>query len=304
MEPERLLDRSTGSLRKWLATPLESMFATAEDLRRLPPPPRPAGSARPSAQGAILVTQAFATCEVSAESRPILINALHQPEYLVQSIRQASRTIGPMMLPVMFIIPAPLTLAEGEQLRRQQTERIAYFDRCIARTHSVLLQLTEEGANPLWILSILVRYASRTGTAFPSSRAAVLPRSRFAFETPLSWTKRGDGMEPVRLTGLEASSPQPPRPRRGPAGIGVNVGMALLAHHLHVATKRHGPHATEIAALFEAWGPDLSHLNREIVYRRLKRLETSHAGELRRLVREEAQQRNAEQAFFERFAEP
>src|SRR2546422_10394572 len=142
MEPERLLDRSTRSLRKWLATPLESMFATAEDLRRLPPPPRPARSVRPTAQGGILVTQAFATCEVPAESRPTLINALHQPEYLVQSIRQASHTIGPMMLSVIFIIPAPLTPAEGEQLRRQQTERLAYFDRCIARTPRVLLQLT------------------------------------------------------------------------------------------------------------------------------------------------------------------
>jgi hypothetical protein len=208
-----------------------------------------------------------------------------------------------MMLPVIFVIPAPLTAVEGEQLRRQQTERLAYFDRCVARTQSDLLQLTTEGANPLWMLSILVRYASRTGTAFPSSRVAVLPRSRFAFETPLSWTKRGDVMEPVRLTGQEASSPPPPRLRRGPAGIGVNVGMALLANYLQVATRRHGPHATGIAALFQEWGPDLSPLNREIVYRRLKRLETSHAGELRRLVREEAQQMKAEQAFFARFAE-
>jgi hypothetical protein len=79
--------------------------------------------------------------------------------------------------------------------------------------------------------------------------------------------------------------------------------MALLAKYLRVATRRHGPHATEIAALFQEWGPDLSPLNREIVYRRLKRLETSHAGELRRLVREEAQQMKAEQAFFARFAE-
>ncbi|HEX9507320.1 MAG TPA: hypothetical protein VF947_02885 [Myxococcales bacterium] len=229
---------------------------------------------------------------------------MHQPEYLLYSIRQASRTIGPMMLPVIFIIPAPLTAAEGEQLRRQQTERLEYFDRCIARTHRVLLQLTEEGANPLWMLSILVRYASRTGTVFPSSRVAVLPQSRFAFETPLSWTKRGDAIEPVRLTGQEASSPPPPRPRRGPAGIGVNVGMALLANHLRIATKRHGPHATEIASLFHEWGPGLCHLNREILYRRLKRLETSHAGELHRLVREEAQQMKAERAFFERFAEP
>ena len=78
--------------------------------------------------------------------------------------------------------------------------------------------------------------------------------------------------------------------------------MALLANHFHVATRRHRPHATEISALFRVWGRELSHLNREIVYRRLKRVRSEHETEFQQLALQEADQRTAELAFFERFA--
>ncbi len=302
MEPERLLDRSIASLRTWLATPLESMFATAEDLRSAPPPPRSSPSEPLANNDVVRVTSACVTWEISAESRSAVIKAMNRPEYALHSLHQESRTLGPTILPIVVIIPTPLTAAEREQLGRQQAAELAYFDRCVLRTRDVLLQLTEEGAHPLWILSILVRYASRAGTVFPSSQVAVLPHSQFTFETPLSWTTPRDAMEPVRLRGHAASSPPSPRRRRGPEGIAVNVGMALLANHFHATTTRHGPHATDISALFRVWGRELSHLNREIVYRRLKRVQSEHATEFQQLALEEACQMTPELAFFERFA--
>jgi len=233
-----------------------------------------------------------------------VIDTISQPESVLLTVRQGRRTVGPIMQPVVFVISSPLTTAERDQLRRQQAAKVEQFDRCIAATRGVLLGLVKDGADPFFLLSILVRYASTPGTVFPSFQEAVLPRSRFAFQTPLSWVKPRQPLEPVRLTGWTPAPPPAPRKRRGPAGIGANVGMALLAHHLHAATKRGGPHATELAALFTVWGYDLRGLSREIVYRRITRVKQEHATEFRQLTRDDACHVNAERVFFKRFARP
>ena len=136
MEPERLLDRSIASLRTWLATPLESMFATAEDLRGAPPPPRPSTSV-PPANDVVRVTSAWIPWEISAESRSAVIQAMNKPEYALHSLHQDSRTIDPRILPFIVIIPTPLTAAEREQLGRQQAGELEYFDRCVLRTREI-----------------------------------------------------------------------------------------------------------------------------------------------------------------------
>ena len=303
MNPEDL-DRAVAAFRTWLALPLESMFQTAEDLQGHPPPPKPTLSVQRSAPGEIVMTQGHGLREIPPEARRSVIDTISQPESLLLTVRQGRRTVGPIMQPVMFVISSPLTTAEREQLRRQQAATVEQFDRCIAATRGVLLGLVKDGADPFFLLSILVRYASTPGTVFPSFQEAVLPRSQFAFQTPLSWVKPHQPLEPVRLAGWTPAPSPAPRKRRGPAGIGANVGMALLAQHLHVATKRGGPHATELAALFTVWGRDLRGLNREIVYRRITRVKQEHATEFRQLTRDDARQVNAERVFFKRFAQP
>jgi hypothetical protein len=293
------LDRSIAAVRKWLAMPVESMVRTEQEFRHRSPPPRPKGPVQP-ANDSYLMTRVVPWHEIPAESRRAFIDAFRQPERVVFSLRQGARQSGPIVLPMTFVVATPLTTAERTQLRRQQTAELERFDQCITETRGVLLQLATEGANPLFILSILLRYGSRSGTVFPSSQGAVLHRSQFALETPLAWLKPGAAMEPVRLAGATTSSPPRARRRRGPAGIGSNVGMALLARHFRVATKRRQPHATEIATLFGVWGHDLHGLNREIVYRRIKRVAEQHAKEFHRLARDEAQELDAERAFFER----
>jgi hypothetical protein len=206
------------------------------------------------------------------------------------------------VLPVVFVISTPLTSAEREHLRTRQAAQLAYFDTSIKETRGVLLRLTDEGASPLFILSILLRYARRGGTVFPSPRTARLSRSQFALGTPLSWLKPAASPEPVRFTAQTTLAALSPVRRRGPAGLGTNVGMALLANHFRVATKRRTPHAAQIAALFRVWGHNLDRLNRERVYRRIKRVQDEHARDLRQLVLDEARQMKSDQAFFERFA--
>jgi len=299
MESESL-DRSIAAVRKWLAIPLESMVRTEQEFRRLSPPPRPKGPVPQPSNDSYLMTRGVPRQEIPAESRRAFIDALRQPERVVFSLRQGARQSGPIVLPMTFGVATPLTTAERAQLRSQQAAELERFDQCITETRGVLLQLATEGANPLFILSILLGYGSRSGTVFPSSQGTVLHRSQFALETPLAWLKPGAAMEPVRLTGATTSSPQRARRRRGPAGIGPNVGMALLAKHFRVATKRRQPHATEIATLFGVWGRDLRGLTREIVYRRIKRVEEQHAKEFHRLARDEAQQMDADRTFFER----
>ncbi len=303
MEPE-VLDRAIGAFRTWLTVPLESMFQTAEDLHGHQQPPMPPRSVHRPAHGGVLITRGCGLREIPPETRRSVIDAISQPESVLLSVRQGRRTVGPIMLPVVFVITGPLTTAERTQLRSQQAAAVERFDRCIADTRGVLLQLVQDGADPFFLLSILVRYASTPGTVFPSFQEAVLSRSRFAFHTPLSWVKPGQRLEPVRLAGWTPSPPSAPRKRRGPAGIGGNVGIALLAQHLHAATKRRGPHATELAVLFTVWGRDLRGLNREIVYRRIRRVKQEHLKELRQLTRDEACYVNAERVFFERFARP
>ncbi len=299
MESE-FVDRSIAAVRKWLATPLKSMIRTEEEFRRLSPPPRPKGPVSRPANDSYRITRVLPWHEIPAESRRAFIDALRQPERVVFSFRQGSRQSGPIVLPMTFVVSSPLTNAERAQLRRQQATELEHFDQCITETRGVLLQLAAEGANPLFILSILLSYGSRSGTVFPSSQGAVLRRSQFALETPLAWLKPGAAVEPVRLTGATTSAPPRARRRRGPAGIGPNVGMALLAKHFRGATKRRQPHATEIATLFGVWGRDLRPLNREVVYRRIKRVEEQHAKEFHRLARDEAQQMDADRTFFER----
>lgn len=296
------LDRAIGVFQKWLAVPLESMFRTEEELRRHPPPPRPPGSVRMPA-GSAVITQAFATFRLSAEARRETIHALRQPERLLLAMRQGSRRIPPFVLPIVFVFSTPLTSAEREHLRRQQSAQLAYFDTRIGETRAVLRQLTDDAANPLFILSILLRYARRGGTVFPSVQTAHLSRSQFALGTPLPWLRQAASPEPVRLTAETTSEAPSLVRRRGPAGIGANVGMALLANHFRVATKRRGPHAAEIAALFRVWGDNLGHLNREHVYRRIKRVRQEHSRDFRRLALAEARQLNPDQVFFERFAQ-
>jgi hypothetical protein len=294
------LDRSIAAVRKWLATPLESMVRTEQEFRRRAPPPRSKELVPRLANDRYLMTRVVPWQEILAESRRAFIDAFRQPERVVFSLRQGSRQSGPIVLPMTFVIAAPLTTAERAQLRSQQAAEVERFDQCITETRGVLLQLATEGASSLFILSILLRYGSRSGTVFPSSQGTVLHRSQFALETPLAWLKPGAAMEPVRLAGATTSSPPHVRRRRGPAGIGPNVGMALLAKHFRVATKRRQPHGTELATLFGVWGDDLHGLNREIVYRRIKRVEEQHAKEFHRLARDEAQQMDADRAFFDR----
>ncbi len=294
------LDRSIAAVRRWLAIPLESMVRTEQEVRRRSPPPRPKEPVPQPANDRYLMTRVVPWQEIPAESRRAFIDAFRQPERVVFSLHQGARQSGPIVLPMLFVVATPLTTAERAQLRSQQAAELERFDQCITETRDILLQLVTEGANPLFILSILLGYGSRSGTVFPSSQGAVLHRSQFSLETPLTWLKPGASTEPVRLTGATKSSPPRARRRRGPAGIGPNVGMALLAKHFRVATRRRQPHAAEIATLFGVWGHDLHRLNREIVYRRIKRVAEQHAKEFHRLAREEAQQLDADRAFFER----
>ncbi len=296
------LDHATGAFRKWLAIPLESMFRTEEELGRLPPPPRPPGLGHVPEGRSAVITQAFATFGLSADARREIIETICQPERLLLTLRQGSSRIPPVVLPVVFVLGTPLASAEREQLRTQQSAQLTYFDTSIEETRGVLLQLTEEGANPLSILSILLRYARRGGTVFPRPRTARLSRSQFALGTPLSWLTPAASPEPVRFTAQTTLAAPSPVRRRGPASLGTNVGMALLADYFRVATKRRTPHAAEIAALFRAWGDHLDRLTREHVYRRIKRVQDEHPKDLRRLALDEARQLKPDQAFFERFA--
>lgn len=276
--------------------PLETLFTT--DLN-IPAPARPlAGSSRAAPSSPVFeVNQLRVVIEISDADRDARLAATHSPLDFTLNFRQGF-TRHRFLVPITYRLRTPLSAEEREMLRRQQVAELAYFDKCLAETCETLARLVEPGADPVSVLSLLLRYARLQEPEFPLARTerfnaydfvAVIPHRRR--ELPLVPLLHRD--VPVRLETRRTVTPPPLRRRPGRGWTGMNVGMALLARHLKRYAKR--PHYATIGALFRVWGRPPSELKWGDVWRRISRVtKGKHEKDFSRLALEEEQLARAE----------
>jgi hypothetical protein len=303
------LARAVTFHRVTLATPIDEHFMTAEQYRQLPLPPEP-GQQRPgAAQAHVLITRVMLTVEVTAETRSSLLATARWQLAGTMTFRQMKH-VRNILAPEVYILPSELTGPERTELSARQDRQLREFDEAVAKTRPVLLRLVEHGADPLFVLSVLVRYMPMRGTEVPKSESVVLQSGEFDIRVlgdhtslplaPLSdWDAGRTEKLPVRL---EAGKRLPARPRQrrrpGPAEAAPSIGMALLADHV-ATTSRHGGHVRDVAELVRVWAPWIrgdAYLSGKHVYNRVRRIRQSK--EFRLVAREEKIQLQAEAALY------
>lgn len=159
-----------------------------------------------------------------------------------------------------------------EAIKRRGAEDLSRLEEgAAAASRDVLERLARAGADPLYILSVVLRYA-RPGAEFPEYvslhfRPTVLSQVRERIYYPPARKKKSGPRETVR-----------------------SVGMALLDRHFRKTTGRR--HLPEIAMLFGIWAPRLRDKDPEsekriLVYQRIRRLKKTQQRKWGRLIRVE-----------------
>lgn len=295
--------------RATLATPIDDHFMTAEQYRQMPLPPEP-GPQRPGAPEAhVLITRVAITVEVTAETRSSILAMARWPLAGTMTFRQM-KLVRNILAPRVYILPSPLADSERTELSTRQDRQLQEFDESVAKTHPVLLRLVEHGADPLFVLSVLVRYMATRGTEVPKGESVVLQSAEFDIHVlgdqtslPLAPLADWDGGRTDKLPiRLEAGKRLPARPRQrrrpGPAEAAPSIGMALLADHVATTTRSQGGHARDIAELVRVWAPWIrgdAYLTGKHVYNRVRRIRKSK--EFHLVAREEEIQLQAEAAL-------
>jgi hypothetical protein len=288
---------------------------TSEQYRQMALPPEP-GQHRPEA-AQFLITRAMVTIEVTAETRAPILAAAQWPLAGTMTVRQMKR-VRIILAPGIYLLPSPLIDSERIELSIRQDKQLREFDEAVAKTHSTLLRLAEYGADPLFVLSVLVRYMSMRGTEVREGETVVLHSRDFDVRVlgdrnplPLArladWDARRTDRLPIRLEGGK-SLPARPRQRRkpGPAEAAPSIGMALLADHLAATSRPSSIHAGDVAELVRVWAPWIrgdAYLTGKHVYNRVRRIRQSK--EFRLVAREEKTRHQAEAALYaSHFAAP
>lgn len=295
--PPQRLAVAAAFWRMRLSAPMVTAFQTAQEFARRTIPAPSDAQLIGVPRKAFVVTQILCPMELSDVDRPALLASLRNAVDLegVFTLKQGRRATLHLVRR-LFLVSEPLTAREAEELSAHQAASLEEFERCLARTSDVLLKLTERGADPVYVLSVLIRYATRRGAEFPEGEQRRFPSADFVtvvpharHKPPLAWTVSQKGALPLSLQAWQVVQPPVRRRRKpGPAETGLDAGMALLARHFEKVTER--KHAAEIAALFEVWGAAVlrAPLTRILVYRRITRLKQRHGAELRQLVQSEA----------------
>jgi hypothetical protein len=249
--------------------------------------------------GDLLVTGVTAACEVASADRQTFLEHQDLPWFTLAGFsippRAEPRWVG--LVPVTFIVADPLTPAEQAWLSTRQAQGLAEFEARVHACRPTLLRLTAAGGEPTYVLSVLVRFAAKRGTTFPTKPTVRLQASDFEQvmthgpgEHPLAWQTTRSPIIPSRLEARRRISPAARPPHRGPAEMTPTVAMAILAEHLRQTTDR--PHWFDIADLFNIFGPQLrsaGQLTREQIRRRVGRIHTNHRDDFERFARAEGQ---------------
>ena len=294
--------------RALLATPIDDHFMTPEQMRQRPLPPEPAPQSRKTEQH--LITRVTCTLEVPSEERRSILAAARWPLAAVATLAQGKRT-RTVLAPGVYLLSSPLTDAERQELQARQATQLREFDEGVAKTHPILLRFAEDGADPLFVLSVLVRYLHFTGTEIPEGQSVSLRSSEFDLEVPgdraanplaplADWDAGRIDKLPFRLAGSKRipSKPQPRR-RPGPPEAGPSFGMALLADHLATTTRQRQTRVTGIAELLRDWAPWIrgeTYLTGKHVYNRIRRVNQSK--DFRRDAHEEKLRAQAEAVLY------
>ena len=294
--------------RATLSTPIDDHFMTPEQLREMPLPPEPAPQWRQAGQ--FMITRAMCTLEVLAEERAPILAAVRWPHAGIITLRQGKR-IRNVSARGVYILSSPLTDSERTELRTRQDTQLREFDNCTTKTRPTLLRLVEDGADPLFVLSVLVRYMPIKGTEAPRGQSVSLRSREFdlrvlADRTPsplaplADWDAGRIDKLPFRLEGSKRIPSQPRSRRRpGPAEAAPSIGMALLADHLASTTRQGHRHAQDIAELVRVWAAWIrgdAYLTGKHVYNRVRRIKESK--EFRLVAREEKIRYRAEAALY------
>jgi hypothetical protein len=281
------LTRAIAFHRATLATPVDDHFVTPEHLRQMPLPPEPAPEWRQAGQ--FVITRAMCTVEVPAGERAPILAAVRWPLAAILTLRHGKH-IRPILAQEIYILSSPLTDSERTELRTRQDRQLRDFDACVAQTRPTLLRLAEDGADPLFVLSVLVRYMPIRGTEVPKGESIVFRSREFDVRVlgdrtprplaPLAdWNGGRTDKLPLRLDAAKTrpAQPRPPR-RRGPAETAPSIGMALLAEHFATTTRHTRTHVSDIAALVRVWAPWIrgdAYLTGKHVYNRVRRIRES-----------------------------
>jgi hypothetical protein len=303
------LARAVTFHRVTLATPIDEHFMTAEQYRQMPLPPEPGQQQPGAARAHVLITRVMLTIEVTAETRSSILATARWPLAGTMTFRQMKH-VRNILAPEVYILPSELTDSERIQLSARQDRQLREFDEAVAKTHPTLLRLVEHGADPLFVLSVLVRYMPMRGTDVPKGESVVLQSGEFDIRVlgdhtslplaPLTdWDAGRTDKLPVRF---EAGKRLPARPRQrrrpGPAEAAPSIGMALLADHV-ATSSRQGSHARDVAELVRVWAPWIrgdAYLTGKHVYNRVRRIRQSK--EFRLVARAEEIQHKAEAALY------
>jgi hypothetical protein len=309
------LDRAVAFHRATLATPVEEHFMTQEQLQRMPPPPEPEPQWRDPTK--FLITRVMMTVEVPVEARAEVISATRWPIAGIMTLRQM-KDVRNVLAPGFYILPSPLTDSERTELSVRQERQLRDFDESVTKTRLTLVRLAEIGADPLFVLSVLVRYMPMKGTEVPKDESVVLQSSDFGLRVlshqspnPLAqladWDAGRINKIPLRL---EAGKTRPAQPRRrrkpGPAEAAPSIGMALLAQPPTTAGRQAHIGSSEIADLVRVWAPWIrgdAYLVGKHVYNRIRRIRVSR--DFRLTAREEEIRYQTEAALLaSHFASP
>jgi hypothetical protein len=298
------LARAVSWWRATLSVPFTSYVQTRDDLARAKvaarePTKRLAPDITALEPGHLLVAQVIAACEIAPADRQALLEHQDLPWLAVASVSIPAtpdpRVVG--LVPVTFILADPLTSAEQAQLSARQAHRLAAFDARVHASYATLQRLTVAGADSAAVLSVLVRFAEKTGGAFPTKPGVSLQSADFEQVMthgpgahPLAWRTSESPVLASRLEAHRRVTVLPGPARRGPAEMTPTVAMALLARHFRQTTGE--PHWFDIADLFNIFAPQLrsaGHLTREQVRRRVGRIHTAHREDFERFARAEDQ---------------